>query len=74
MAYTIVAAECPEYFNQFIEGMLRNLGSLPIDRIQVMLKLAPGYDQTIEQLGAFMEAAKREGLVVFRDGNWRLNS
>jgi anaphase-promoting complex subunit 2 len=54
--------------------MLRNLGSLPIDRIQVMLKLAPGYDQTIEQLRAFMEAAKREGLVVLRDGNWRLNS
>jgi anaphase-promoting complex subunit 2 len=54
--------------------MLRNLGSLPIDRIQVMLKLAPGYDQTIEQLGAFMEAAKREGLVVLRDGNWRLSS
>ena len=54
--------------------MLRNLGSLPIDRIQVMLKLAPGYDQTVEQLGFFMEAAKREGLVICRDGNWKLNS
>jgi anaphase-promoting complex subunit 2 len=38
-----------------------------------MLKFAPGYDRTIEQLGAFMEAARREGLVVVRDGIWRLN-
>lgn len=61
-------------FLQFIEGMLKNLGNLPIDRIQGMLKLAPGYDQTIEQLAAFMEAARREGLVVCRDGLWKLNT
>ena len=59
---------------QFIEGMLRNLGTLPLDRIQTMLKYAPGYDRTLEQLGAFMEAARREGLVVARDGIWKLNS
>ncbi len=53
--------------------MLTNLGSLPIDRIQTMLKFAPGYDQTVEQLAAFMEAARREGLVCVRDGMWRLN-
>jgi len=53
--------------------MLTNLGTLPLDRIQTMLKFAPGYDQTIEQLGAFMEAARREGLVIVRDGLWRLN-
>ena len=37
-----------------------------------MLKFAPGYDQSIEQLATFMEAARREGLVVVRDGMWRL--
>lgn len=58
---------------QFIEGMLTNLGALPLDRIQTMLKFAPGYDQSIEQLAVFMEAARREGLVAGRDGLWKLN-
>jgi anaphase-promoting complex subunit 2 len=57
---------------QFIEGMLTNLGSLPLDRIQTMLKFAPGYDRTVEQLGSFMEAARREGLVNTKDSMWRL--
>ena len=40
-----------------------------------MLKFAPGYDQSIEQLATFMEAARlREGVVVVRDGMWRLNN
>jgi len=58
---------------QFIEGMLTNLGSLPLDRIQTMLKFAPGYDQLIEQLATLMEAARREGFIVVRDVMWRLN-
>ncbi|KAJ7604032.1 hypothetical protein FB45DRAFT_958198 [Roridomyces roridus] len=58
---------------KFIEGMLTNLGSLPLDRIQTMLRFAPGYDKTPEQLAGFMEAARREGLVVGRDGMWKLN-
>ncbi|KAG1748586.1 hypothetical protein EDB19DRAFT_2022764 [Suillus lakei] len=57
---------------KFIEGMLTNLGSLPLDRIQSMLKFAPGYDRTVEQLGSFMEAARREGLVNVKDSMWRL--
>ncbi|TFK89728.1 ubiquitin-protein ligase [Polyporus arcularius HHB13444] len=57
---------------KFIEGMLTNLGSLSLARIQSMLKLAPGYDRTIEQLADFMEAARREGHVTVRDGVWRL--
>ena len=52
--------------------MLRNLGSLPLDRIQQMLKFAPGYDRSAEQLGSFMEAARREGLVTVKDGMWKL--
>jgi len=53
--------------------MLTNLGTLPLDRIQTMLKFVPGYDRTIDQLSGFMEAARREGLVVVRDGLWKLN-
>jgi len=53
--------------------MLTNLGGLPLDRIQSMLRFAPGYDQTVDQLQTFLEAARREGVVVCRDGTWKLN-
>ncbi|KAG6889653.1 hypothetical protein C0995_015769 [Termitomyces sp. Mi166 len=66
-------AEQMKVYWKFIEGMLTNLGALPLDRIQTMLKYAPGYDRTIEQLAVFMEAARREGLVTGRDGQWRLS-
>jgi anaphase-promoting complex subunit 2 len=65
-------AEQMKMYWKFIEGMLTNLGSLPLDRIQSMLKFAPGYDRTVEQLGSFMEAARRESLVNVKDGMWRL--
>ncbi|XP_006463280.1 hypothetical protein AGABI2DRAFT_186909 [Agaricus bisporus var. bisporus H97] len=58
---------------KFIEGMLTNLGGLPIDRIQSMLRFAPGYDQSVDQLSMFLDAARREGVVVCREGMWRLN-
>ncbi|KZS92899.1 hypothetical protein SISNIDRAFT_474501 [Sistotremastrum niveocremeum HHB9708] len=58
---------------QFIQGMLTNIGPMPIERIQGMLRLAPGYDRTVEQLGGFLEAARREGLVLFMGGMWQLN-
>jgi len=60
------------YWN-FIEGILTNLGAQPLDRIQTMLRYVPDYDQSIDQLATFMEAARREGLVIGRDGIWRLN-
>ncbi|KJA15706.1 hypothetical protein HYPSUDRAFT_48102, partial [Hypholoma sublateritium FD-334 SS-4] len=66
-------AEQMRMYWKFIEGMLTNLGTLPMDRIQTTLKSAPGYDRTVDQLSAFTEAARREGLVVVRDGMWRLN-
>ncbi|KAH9950660.1 hypothetical protein B0H21DRAFT_722720 [Amylocystis lapponica] len=66
-------AEQMKVYWKFIEGMLTNLGTLSLDRIQTMLKFAPGYDRTTEQLGAFMEAARREGLVTVKDGMWKLN-
>ncbi|KAJ6622570.1 ubiquitin-protein ligase [Mycena sp. CBHHK59/15] len=69
----ITQADQMRLYWKFIEGMLTNLGTLPLDRIQTMLRFAPGYDQTIEQLAGFMEAARREGLVVGRDGMWKLN-
>ncbi|KAL7280018.1 hypothetical protein ACG7TL_006431 [Trametes sanguinea] len=65
-------AEQMKVFWKFIEGMLTNLGTLPLARIQAMLKFAPGYDRTIEQLAEFMEAARREGLVQVKDGMWKL--
>ncbi|KAL0961464.1 hypothetical protein HGRIS_006408 [Hohenbuehelia grisea] len=66
-------AEQMRMYWKFIEGMLTNLGALSLDRIQMMLKFAPGYDRSIEQLATFLEAARREGLVVVRDGIWKLN-
>ena len=66
-------AEQMRVYWKFIEGMLTNLGALPIDRIQTMLKFAPNYTRTVEQLGIFMEAARREGLVTVNNGLWRLN-
>jgi len=66
-------AEQMKVYWKFIEGMLTNLGGLPLDRIQTMLKFAPGYDRTLDQLGGFLDAARREGLVNVKDGVWRLN-
>ena len=53
--------------------MLTNVGPMPIERIQNMLKLAPGYDRTADQLGVFLEAARREGLVACTGGVWKIN-
>ncbi|EJC98136.1 uncharacterized protein FOMMEDRAFT_162489 [Fomitiporia mediterranea MF3/22] len=61
-------AEQMRVYWKFIEGMLTN-----IDRIQTMLKFAPNYSRTIEQLSVFMEAARREGLVTVNNGLWKLN-
>lgn len=66
-------AEQMRVYWKFIEGMLTNLGALPLDRIQTMLKFAPNYTRTVSQLGSFMEAARREGLVVVNNGLWKLN-
>lgn len=68
----VIGLRLPLILFQFIEGMLKNLGTLSLDRIQQMLKFAPGYNRNIEQLGAFMEAARREGLVTVKDGMWKL--
>ncbi|EIW81206.1 ubiquitin-protein ligase [Coniophora puteana RWD-64-598 SS2] len=65
-------AEQMKVYWKFVEGMLTNLGALSLDRIQTMLKIAPGYDRTIEQLAGFMEAARREGHVSVKDGMWKL--
>lgn len=45
---------------------------MPIDRIQAMLSLAPGYDKSTEQLSGFLDSARRKGLVEFNDGLWKL--
>lgn len=66
-------AEQMQVFWKFIEGMLKNLGTLPLDRIQTMLKFAPGYDRNIDQLGGFMEVLRRQGMVTVKDGMWKLS-
>jgi len=52
--------------------MLTNVGPMPADRIQSMLKLAPGYDRTVDQLLVFLDSARREGLVDVKDGVWKI--
>lgn len=61
------------FYTQFIEAMLTNLGGKSLDQVQGMMKLAPGYSRSIEDLELFLEAARREGLLTLRDGIWRLN-
>ncbi|KZT56877.1 hypothetical protein CALCODRAFT_542803 [Calocera cornea HHB12733] len=65
-------AEQMKIYWQFIQGMLTNLSALPIDRIQGMLKFAPGYDRSVQELAVFLESARREGLLVFTNGMWKL--
>lgn len=58
---------------QFIQGMLTNFGSMSLDRIQSMLGFAPDYNRSLEQLGEFMEALRREGVVDrAASGEWVL--
>jgi hypothetical protein len=52
--------------------MLINLGPRSVDQIHGSLKFAPHYDRTVEQLQAFLEDAKKEQLVEFKDGLWQL--
>jgi anaphase-promoting complex subunit 2 len=52
--------------------MLTNVGALPLERINSMLKFVPGYDRTTDQLAMYLESAKREGLVAMKDGLWSL--
>lgn len=59
---------------QFIKGILTNLGPQPLQKIQSMLGLAPGYDRTPEQLGYLLEALKREGMLEVQDALWRLTA
>jgi anaphase-promoting complex subunit 2 len=59
---------------QFIQGILTNLGPQPLQKIQSMLGLAPGYDRTPEQLGHLLEALRREGMLEVQDALWRLTA
>ncbi|GAA5955125.1 hypothetical protein JCM3765_003202 [Sporobolomyces pararoseus] len=52
-------------FWQFIQGMLTNLGTLPLSRIHSTLNmLAPGYKgKTLDELKALLQQVESEGLV-----------
>ncbi|GAA5841306.1 hypothetical protein JCM9279_000610 [Rhodotorula babjevae] len=62
-------------FWQYIQGMLTNLGALPLSRIHTTLNmLAPGYKgKTTDELTALLEAVAAEGLVTKTPkGSWKI--
>ncbi|GAA6012067.1 hypothetical protein JCM10207_005117 [Rhodosporidiobolus poonsookiae] len=62
-------------FWQFIQGMLTNLGALPLSRIHSTLNmLAPGYKgKTTDELTALLEALAGEGVVMkTAKGQWKI--
>ncbi|BGP47200.1 hypothetical protein JCM10450v2_003052 [Rhodotorula kratochvilovae] len=62
-------------FWQYIQGMLTNLGALPLSRIHSTLNmLAPGYKgKTTDELTALLEAVAAEGLVTrTASGGWKI--
>ncbi|GAA5882042.1 hypothetical protein JCM16303_005574 [Sporobolomyces ruberrimus] len=62
-------------FWQYIQGMLTNLGTLPIARIHSTLNmLAPGYKgKTTDELKALLETVEAEGLVrKTPSGSWKI--
>ncbi|KWU47479.1 hypothetical protein RHOSPDRAFT_30906 [Rhodotorula sp. JG-1b] len=62
-------------FWQYIQGMLTNLGALPLSRIHATLNmLAPGYKgKTVDELTALLDKVAAEGLVVkTASGSWKI--
>ncbi|GAA5986672.1 hypothetical protein JCM10908_003852 [Rhodotorula pacifica] len=62
-------------FWQYIQGMLTNLGALPLSRIHATLNmLAPGYKgKTVDELTALLEKVAAEGLVLkTASGSWKI--
>ncbi|GAA5869819.1 hypothetical protein JCM3774_000505 [Rhodotorula dairenensis] len=62
-------------FWQYIQGMLTNLGALPLSRIHATLNmLAPGYKgKTVDELTALLDKVAAEGLVLkTASGSWKI--
>ncbi|KAJ2461687.1 Anaphase-promoting complex subunit 2 [Coemansia sp. RSA 2424] len=60
------------HFN-FIEGMLRNFGPLPLDRIQSMLGMfLPGDSTTVDELRSFLALMAREDKLEMAGGLYKL--
>lgn len=56
-----------------ILGVLTNLGPRNTEFIQSMMGYVDDYDQTVDELDAFLSGARREGLVDQKaDGSWVL--
>lgn len=54
-------------------GVLTNLGPRNTEFIQSMMGYVDDYDQTVDELDAFLAGARREGLVDQKaDGSWVL--
>jgi len=59
------------YFS-FVNAILTNLGRLPPDRIQGMLKPVPGSPLTLEETLHLLDMMKQNGWIECRDGLWAL--
>ena len=57
---------------QFVNAILTNLGRLPADRIQGMLKLVSGPPLTLEETLHLLDMMKQNGWIECRDGLWAL--
>ncbi|KAF8758283.1 Peptide transporter MTD1 [Rhizoctonia solani] len=62
-------AQMELFWNVVHQGILTNLGAMPIDRIQAMLSLAPNYNKSKEQLSDFLDAARAKGLVDYNNAS-----
>lgn len=67
-------AEEMRVYWSFVVGMLTNLGSLPLERVQGMLKtfVPTGYNKTQEQLHDFLQLMIEEEALEFIGGMYRL--
>lgn len=58
---------------QFVVGMLTNGGTMPLERISMMLGLVPGgFSWGQEELREFLSRMKSEGKVEYEGGSWRI--
>jgi len=59
-------------FWSYIEGMLTNLDSLPLERIHSMLKLFATVECSQEELQAFLDSKVQQSLLVYSAGQYQL--
>lgn len=61
-----------QIFWSYIEGMLTNLGTLPLTRIHSMLKLFATVECSSEELQKFLDEKVSQGILVYSAGQYQL--